>query len=51
MKKQSEEEEDFGDPSLVHDLPDRTPGEILCIVPTTYRLVALQQLLLQEMDL
>lgn len=23
------EEEDFRDPSLMHDLPDRTPGEIL----------------------
>jgi hypothetical protein len=27
VKKQSEEE--FDDPSRVHDLPDRTPGEIL----------------------
>lgn len=36
MKKQSEEE-DFHDPSLVHDLPDRTPGEILG-VPTVGQL-------------
>lgn len=36
MKKQSEEEEDFSDPSLVHDLPDRTPGEILCVLCLQY---------------
>lgn len=35
MKKQSEEG-DFSDPSLVHDLPDRTPGEILCVLCLQY---------------
>jgi hypothetical protein len=30
VKKQSEEE-DFRDPPFVHDLPDRTPGEILSV--------------------